>query len=83
MKIMTAQRNLNKLIQSKQIRESILGNTSDLTEKRGKSMFNKLLNLNNLCLRQGSGRQVCGACPDRRVFSNGVLCGEVFPSNMW
>jgi hypothetical protein len=27
MKIMTAQRNLNKLIQRKQIRESILGNT--------------------------------------------------------
>ena len=80
---MTAQRNLNKLIQSKQIRESILGNTFpnrisirafnirklgekldigntfEFTEGVGKAMFNKLLNLNNLC----------------------VLCGEVFPSN--
>ncbi len=79
---MTAQRNFNKLIQSKQIRESILGNTFpkrisirafsieklgekleigntfEFTEGGGKAMFNKLLNLNNLC----------------------VLCGEVFPS---
>ena len=80
---MTAQRNLNKLIQSKQITESILGNTFpnhisirafsieklgekfeigntfEFTEGGWKAMFNKLLNLNNLC----------------------VLCGEVFPSN--
>jgi len=42
-------------------------------------MFIKLLKLNNPCPRQGFGRQVC-ACPVRREFSNGVLCGEVFPS---
>ncbi len=90
---MIAQRNFNKLIQSKQISESILGNTFpnrisiralsieklgemleigntfEFTEGGGKAMFNKLLNLNNLC-----------ACPVRNVFTNGVLCGEVFPS---
>jgi hypothetical protein len=48
---MRAQRNPNKLIQNKQIRESISGNTFESTEGRGKSMFNKLLNLNNPCLR--------------------------------
>jgi hypothetical protein len=71
---MTAQRNLNKLIQTKQIRESILGNTFELTEGRGKLMFHKLLKLNNPCLRRSFGKQVC-ACPVRRVFSDGVLCG--------
>ena len=79
---MTAQRNLNKLMQSKQIRESILGNTFpkrisiqaliieklgkmleigstfEFTERGGKAMFHKLLNLNKLC----------------------VLCGEYFQS---
>jgi hypothetical protein len=73
-KIMTAQRNLNKLIQRKQIRESILGNTFEFTEGEGKAVFNKLLKLNNPHLRRSFGKQVC-ACPVRRVFSNGAFCG--------
>jgi hypothetical protein len=76
---MAAQTNLNKVIHRKQIRENILGNKFEFTEGRGKAMFHKLLKLNNPCLRRSFGKQVC-ACPVRRVFSNGVLCGEVFPS---
>ena len=77
MKIMRDQRNLNKLIQSEEIRKMILGNTFpkrrsiqafnieklgkmleigstfEFTEGGGKAMFNKLLNLNNLCVLCG------------------------------
>ncbi|MCK4233557.1 hypothetical protein KAX75_03960, partial [candidate division WOR-3 bacterium] len=33
--------------------ESILGNTFEVTEGGGKTMFNKFLNLNNLCVLCG------------------------------